>query len=451
MASVDIDRGFISKLLQSKDLITVKDNQININFLMGEAKACYKFIYETALESGEVPTVRVFKKKFPTFKLDKVVNEGGDEEVGTEETLVYWCNELRNRAKHNTLAQALMDAAGDLEDLNTDEAYNLIKKTVAYIESEVVENSAVDITKDTQSRVEAYLKRKNNAGITGIPTGFDRLDNILKGIEKGTLTVLIGESGVGKTWIGVLIGVNCMLNGYKVLQLVTEMSNDIMRDRYDALLYSKCVGSINYGAYKSGRLDTKTERKLIQFLTEDLPNIEPPLMLDIATDLIGVGALIEKYKPYILLMDAAYLMEDAERAKEDWLRVTHITRGLKKLAKRTGVPIFISTQADKSSSKKVGPALGDIMYSQAIGQDADNILAIYRDEMMRNDNEMALKILKQREGVTGRIMLSWDFNRMKFEEIYSESNSSFDNQIEASENNSEEENTSAHISIEEVE
>ena len=114
-------------------------------------------------------------------------------------------------------------------------------------------------------------------------------------------------------------------------------------------------------------------------------------------------------------------MEDEQGAKDDWLRVTHITRDLKKTAKNWHLPIVINSQADKNTSKKTGPELGSIMYTQSIGQDSDNVLALFRDEIMINDREMGVKVLKQREGVLGKVIINWDFDHMNFKSIYSES------------------------------
>ena len=111
---------------------------------------------------------------------------------------------------------------------------------------------------------------------------------------------------------------------------------------------------------------------------------------------------------------------DDQGADSDWLRVAHITRDLKKLAKRTKVPFFINSQADKNTSKRTGPELSSISYTQAIGQDSDNVLALFRDETMIADKEMGIKVLKQREGECGRVYMQWDFDHMKFGAIYSE-------------------------------
>lgn len=416
----DCDRGFISKLLQSKDMLTVKDAQIRGDFLSGESKLAFKYISDMVMSTGEVPTVRAFERKFPNYKLEKVYDEEKDDlVVGTEENLVYWCNELREKKKHNTLADAIEESASSLEELNVEEAYSRIKSVISYIESEVEETHDIDITKDTESRKQTYLDRKKNDGMRGIPTGIKYLDYLMHGLEKQTLTTLIAKTGVGKTWLEVYIGAQAELNDYRVLQLVTEMSDEQMRDRYEAMLYSMCYGELNYGNFKRGRLDLKTEKKYFQFLEDDLPNFEP-LQVASVTGVMSVSAAIEKYKPDIVLIDSVYLMDDDQGGKDDWLRVAHITRDLKKLCKRVQLPIFINSQADKSTSKRTGPDLGNISYSQAIGQDSDCVLAMFRDETMIADKEMGIKVLKQREGECGTVFMTWDFDTMDFNSLYSE-------------------------------
>lgn len=419
--SYNIDSGFFSKLIDTGDFLIVKENQITENYFMGEARNAFKFVSRLVLETGKVPSLRVFKRKFPTFKLEE---DNG--KIITTEDMLYWCKEVRNRSRHNTLVRSIQESAEMLEDFNTEDAYKRIKSTIAYIESNFTETSAVDITKNSEERVKAYMDKKINRGMIGIPTGFPKLDYIMKGFGESTLTTLIAKTGVGKSWFEIIIGAYCMIKGYRVLQLVTEMPEDVMRDRYEAILFKHCYSlDFNYNQLKSGNLPVDIERKYIDFLKEDLPELQP-LIIDTATGVMGVSALMEKFSPEIVLIDSAYLMEDDQNAKDDWLRITHITRDLKKLAKRTKIPIFINTQADKNTSKKTGPELGSIMYSQSVGQDSDNVLALYRDEVMMADGEMCVKVLKQREGELGKVVLNWDFNTMNFSELYSEQDTSSD-------------------------
>ena len=417
-----VERGFISKLIESKDFKLLKDQQIQSFFLTGDNRRVFQYIQESFKTTGEVPTPRVIKQKFPSYALE-FHNVNGEEVVGTDETLLYWCKELRTKAKHNRMADITEAVAEKLDNGDTEEAYSLLKKGVWKIEDEIVESSSVDITKNTEDRKQAYLERKKNKGMMGISTGIQHLDYILKGFIKETLTTVIASTGVGKTWLLVLFGAYAQLNGYKVVCFITEMSTDLMQDRFEAMLFGMMYGDFNYNNFKSGSLSRETENLYFEFLEDDLPKLEP-LIVESATGISSVVSVIEREKPDLVLLDGAYLMEDEQGAKDDWLRVTHITRDLKKTAKNWHIPIVINSQADQNTSKKTGPSLGDIKYSQAIGMDSDNVLALFRDEIMINDREMGLKVLKQREGVLGKVIINWDFDKMNFKGIYAESSDS---------------------------
>lgn len=419
-----VEKGFISKLIESKDFKTLKDKQIQPFFLTGDNRRVFQFISDVFKETGEVPTPRVIRQKFPNYDLE-THNVENQEVVGTDETLLYWCGELRLKAKHNRMADITEEVAEKLDNGETEEAYSLMKKGVWKIEDEIVESSSVDITKNTDDRKKAYLEHKKNKGMIGISTGIPHLDYILKGLIKETLTTLIAGTGVGKTWFLVLLGAYAQLNGYKVVCFITEMSTELMQDRFEAMLFGMMYGDFNYNNFKSGNLDLDTENTYFEFLEDDLPKLEP-LIIETATGISSVVSVIEREKPDLVLVDGAYLMEDEQGAKDDWLRVTHITRDLKKTAKNWHLPIVINSQADKNTSKKTGPELGSIMYTQSIGQDSDNVLALFRDEIMINDKEMGIKVLKQREGVLGKVIINWNFDKMNFKSIYSESSANED-------------------------
>lgn len=159
-----------------------------------------------------------------------------------------------------------------------------------------------------------------------------------------------------------------MLNGYRVLFLTTEMSEEQIEDRVEAMLVKMMLGEdFNYGRFKSGTLTQHEEEAYFELL-EQKSHLEP-MIIETATDVSNVSAKVEQYNPDIVFIDSVYLMEDEQGAKDDWLRVTHITRGLKALAKRKKLPVCINSQADSTTSKKTGPELENIGFSKAIGHD----------------------------------------------------------------------------------
>lgn len=212
------------------------------------------------------------------------------------------------------------------------------------------------------------------------------------------------------------------------------MAEEQIEDRLEAMLLAIMYGEdFNYGRFKSGTLTPEEEKMYFDFL--DIKHTLEQCVIETASSPSGVRAKIEQYDADIVFIDSAYLMEDDQGADQDWLRIAHITRDLKSVSKDTKKPVFINSQADSTTSKKTGPELDNISFSRAVGQDSDVVMALFRDENMIEDKEMKVKILKQREGITGSVMLNWNFDSMNFSPIYSD----VDNQMNATPNNDKEE------------
>lgn len=420
----DAERGFLSKLFETKDISLIKEQQIKASFFTGESKQLFNFFLDSFLKNGELPTERVINQYFPDYTFETF-----DNHIGTEENLLFWCHEVRRKAKHNYIADSVEEIAKNIDAFKTDEAFTQLKKCVSFIEGEISETSAVDITKNTEDRVQRYLKRKEQKGMVGLPTGIQHLDNMIRGLEKETLTLFMAKTGIGKTFLEVLIGSYCMLNGCKVLQCMTEMGTEIMQDRYDAMLFGMMYGDFNYSHFKSGKLSKEKEEDYFTFLRKDLPRLEPLILKNI-TSAVALKAEIELSRPDIVLIDGIYLMEDDQGARSDWERFTHITRDVKKLAKQEHLPIVANTQSDIKG--KDIPSLADVKYSQSTIQDADTVISLYRDAVMINDKELGMKIQKLREGVPGKVVINWDFDTMNFSGIYSERETSESDDAEES-------------------
>lgn len=413
----NIERAFISCLLEKREIEVVREERITPAFFTGDHKAVFSDIYNRHVSSGELVSLATFRALFPRYKLYRLE----DGTVGTNEHIPFWIDALRKKVRHNKLADAVEDASIFLNEDNSEKARDTLVKAINRIDIEIEKSEDTNLNANLDVRRREYEKKKINQGIIGIPTDIPFLDYLLKGLQRETLTTMIAPTGQGKTYAQVLIGANAVLQGYKVIHGLTEMSSEQIRDRYELILFAKACGAINANQFKSGKLPPNVESQYFKFLEDYMSQIDLPIFTAISP--MQVAAEVEKHKPDLLLIDGVYLMEDDEKSDSDWLRVAHITRTLKKLVKNKHIAGFINSQADKNTSKKVGAELGDISYSQAIGQDSDNILALFRSEQMKSDREMCLKVLKNREGDLGKIMLSWDFENMQFAELYHEQTS----------------------------
>lgn len=403
----NIEQGFITELLVSKDLNTVVDNQINLKFLSGTNKLAFRFIREHSTKYGKVPSIDVFKKKYPTFKLYRI-----SDEIGTNESMQFWCDELRNKFKHNTIADSLEKIYTNMEELNTEEAYKLFKQTVQQVESQIILTGRVEVSKDTSKRKEAYLKRQKSGGMTGLPTGIEHWDKLTGGLNAEELTVIMGYTGIGKSWLLIIIAVYLAKLGYKVMFFTTEMSKEMIMRRVDAVWCE-----LNYTDFKRGQLKPEQEKRYFKYLEEQEGNEDNYLVVEQVTDGVSqIGAKIDQDDPDVVLVDGAYLMAD-DSDDENWFGTIKIFRGLHQLVLSKKKPIVATTQ----SKDEVGATLKSLQFAKALAQECDIVAVLEQDEQMRNDREIRLKPLKLREGdLLSSVYLHWDFNEMNYSSIYSE-------------------------------
>ena len=399
---MNVEVALLSKLLQSGEFSTVIDKQISQKYFSGKYKKAFKFIQDHQLKYGSIPSRQIFQKKFRDIDLIEDV----------EESIDYWCDELRNKKKHNLIVDNMEKIAEKINELDTEEAYSQIKRLVLQIENEIIISDRLEINKATQKRLDSYMRRSKSGGIVGIPTGFKRLDYILKGFNPGELITLLGYTGTGKTWMEVIWAVNQAKMGYRVLFMTTEMSTELIMRRIDAVW-----NKFSYTKFRDGRLSLEELKKYEKYLAEMEGNEDFNLIVEQATGGISqVAAKIDQHKPDVVYIDGAYLLEDEEKGEDDWRGLVRIWRGLHRLVLLKKVPIVASTQ---SKEKRI--TLSSISFAKAISNDSDVVLALEQDEQQFYDREIRLVSLKIREGeLGGAIILNWDFNRMDWSEIYSE-------------------------------
>ncbi len=127
----------------------------------------------------------------------------------------------------------------------------------------------------------------------------------------------------------------------------------------------------------------------------------------------------------LVLVDYLQMMESFEGTENRATEISHITRGLKNLAKELNVPLIAMSQLNRSLEQRPNkrPVLSDLRESGAIEQDADLILFIYRDEVYNEDSPdrgtAEIIIGKHRNGPTGTVRLTFLGQYTKFENYIS--------------------------------
>jgi replicative DNA helicase len=263
--------------------------------------------------------------------------------------------------------------------------------------------------------------KSHSKGITGIATGFKKLDEMTSGLQKGDLIVVAGRPSMGKSCLAMDIASNAARNGFKTGIFSLEMSAEQLTLRLLAAESGIPLQSI--------RNATITSDEWIE-LTNVAANLaDKKLFIDdtAGSSIMDIRAKARKLKAEhgldILVIDYLQLLHGGPKRHENrHQEVSDISRSLKALAKELDIPVVALSQLSRAVDSRMDkrPMLSDLRESGAIEQDADLIMFLYRDVVYNQDAEnpslSELIVGKQRNGPTGVVFLNFLRELTKFED-----------------------------------
>lgn len=259
--------------------------------------------------------------------------------------------------------------------------------------------------------------------VTGVPTGFDDLDRMTAGMQRGDLVIVAGRPSMGKTAFSMNLAQNAAIrsdDGGVVAVFSLEMSSQQIAMRMLA-----CEARVDMQHLRTGRFSAEDWRKLAaasgslaeaSIFVDDTPAIS---VMEVRSKCRRLKRDAKRLD--LVLIDYVGLMSGRADADNRAQEISEITRSLKGLAKELDVPIIALSQLNRSLEQRADkrPVMSDLRESGAIEQDADVIMFIYRDEVYHKkpDNEGMAEIIvaKQRNGPIGDVKLTFIHKYTRFE------------------------------------
>jgi len=279
-----------------------------------------------------------------------------------------------------------------------------------------------DIVKDSFRAIEDLYARKEL--ITGVPTGFERIDDLTSGLQKSDLIIIAGRPSMGKTSLALNIAQFAALEGQTPVAIFSlEMSKEQLAFRLlasEAKVDSQRLRKGFLGETDWPKLTTAAGRlSEAPLYIDDTPAITVLEMKAKSRRLkadAGLGLIVVDY---IQLMRAGGYRDNREQ------EISEISRSLKALAKELKVPVIALSQLNRKVEDRPNrrPQMADLRESGAIEQDADVIAFIYRDEVYNRSEDNTEKglaeiiIAKQRNGPTGIVKLAFLEKFTSFENL----------------------------------
>jgi len=277
-----------------------------------------------------------------------------------------------------------------------------------------------DILTDTYRAVEeAY---ENKALVTGIPSGFQDLDQKTSGFQRGDLIIIAGRPGMGKTALALNIARNA---AQETGEPAAIFSLEMSKEQLSLRMLSSEAG-VDSTRMRGGFLNQEDLEKInraagvlydTNLFIDDTPSIS-------ALEIRAKARRMKMEKGLgLIAIDYLQLMRGRASAERRELEISEISRSLKALAKELAIPVIALSQLNRKVEDRTNkrPVLSDLRESGAIEQDADVIIFVYREEVYNKQVDQAkmrlaeLSVAKQRNGPTGTVSLTFLEEFTRFE------------------------------------
>lgn len=272
--------------------------------------------------------------------------------------------------------------------------------------------------------------------VVGVPTGFDRLDEMTAGLQPSELVIVAGRPSMGKTALCLNIARNAAVDyGIPVGIFSLEMSDHQLAQR---LICAEA--RIDQHLLRTGRLRPEEWSRLsicVGRLAEAPIYVDDSPALSALEIRAKARRLQVERKIGLIIVDYLQLMQGPRGAENRQQEISQISRSLKALSKELNVPVLALSQLSRAVEMRGGdrrPQLSDLRESGSIEQDADLVMFIYRpavygiqvdDDGQSLEGVAEIIIGKQRNGPTGNLRLVWLERCARFENPAMEFESSF--------------------------
>lgn len=286
---------------------------------------------------------------------------------------------------------------------------------ISDILSGVKAESQMPYLKKLEERQEEFRsKGPDESKITGIPTHFLDLDNLINGLNNSNLMIVAGRPAMGKTALAINIAENvCFQNDMPVGIFSLEMTAEQLLHR---IISSQ--SEVESEKIRTGNLTGVEYQRIVAAVSamqgktmviDDQPGLK-------ITDLRArARRMKETHGIRLLIIDYLQLITGSNTSRNTESRqneISEISRMLKTLARELDIPIICASQLSRKVEDRAGhrPMMSDLRESGSIEQDSDIVLLLLRrDYYDPNDKPGMAEVIvgKNRHGPVGSAHLTF--------------------------------------------
>lgn len=407
-------------LLDSKALPKVMEILEEAHFYSAANQKIYKAILDLFNNNVTADLITVTD----WLKQNKILdNIGGPEylstivgNVLTTANVEHHARVILDKAIKRDIIQTSMELlkSGFEDSQKAAELVDYAQNSVFQIKESGLRKEPVHIRSYITGILEAAEAMRGRRMITGVETGYYKLDELTSGFQKGDFIVIAGRPSMGKTAFVLNIAAHAATKNNEPVGIFSlEMSGEALVQR---LLCSEA--EVNLRNLRRGML---SNQDWVNLATAAGNLDKAPIYIDDSANLniYELKAKARRLKAesdiQLLILDYLQLLEGPRTYKSPSRQqeISDISRALKALAKELNIPLIIVSQLSRMPEHRPNkrPLLADLRESGAIEQDADVVIFIFRDEVYDRDTEKKgiaeVNVSKQRNGPTGMLELGF--------------------------------------------
>ena len=325
--------------------------------------------------------------------------------------------------RSNAISKRCFDDRGEV-----DSVLEFAQSAVFELSEGKTKQAFLTISKIIESNSDALEERQGNrALVTGVTTGFSKLDTLTSGFQNSDLIIVAARPAMGKTAFALNMARNAAIEADVPVAIFSlEMSKEQL-----SLRMLCAEARVDSSRIRGGFLNQDDWNRI----TDAAGRLtEAPIYIDdspdISTTTIRTKAMRLKMDKGLglIIVDYLQLMRGNANIERRDLEISDISRSLKILAKELNIPVIALSQLNRKLEERSDkrPQLSDLRESGALEQDADLVAFIYRDEVYNRDennpNRGTAEIIlaKQRNGPTGMAPLAFLRSYTRFENLATE-------------------------------
>ena len=360
----------LNSIIDTKDYVAAVNGGVENVFI--EYRDVWNFIMSHYDQHGKVPSKETVKQHHPDFEF-----------FATPEPLSYYLDEAKKESLAFQARTIISKANSLIGDAGPKEALSYLMENTSKLYKYSTNLKDTDLAGDWKERFDDLKERslKGRDELQGIPSGIKVLDKSFGGWQSGDFVVLLGWTGVGKSFIARLFAVNAWKAGYRPLIISLEMNKLQEGQRLDTLLNNGEGYFTNTDLVRANpEIVTKYEdwakemfegKHAIHLVTSE--GLE-------TADQHMVQAKIDQYHPDMVILDYHGLFDDSSGAKNETEKAKNLSKAFKRMAVKNGIPIIdVAAVTMNDGHSERPPELEEVAWSKQLAYDADLVLAIHRD------------------------------------------------------------------------